>query len=432
MNKAHFIIQRAPLFARWLSFIARRSSLITRRASFIVYVCLLALLSAAPACRQISNKLSVRPRELRDVPAARLAFRLEPDVSENLLPASLTNEVPEEPLAGIKQDFDTRRKDEALLRTVASPDGQRALALYDPGGLPADEFKIDLYSTDGHFLRNLLPEHLSGAFMTAASWSPDGQWVAFIARKSEQPTPTPTPPDELPPTPGATDGVGANAVTTPTVQPLLPAVPMFNTEQVYLCDRDGANLRPLTTRDGLVYFALAWAPDAHAVAALACTEAELADRVKENKMLAGRPRLLDREGHERLLDDGLMDAAPVWSPDSAKVATARETDVLIYDAASAQPTGARLSLDAPLMAASTVYDAHRLAKPGAQGAPAPATGQSGGVPLSFNPIVRLDWVQPETLLVETGFVRIYQNNEEVRHYLRWHVLHLSPQAAVLS
>jgi hypothetical protein len=374
-------------------------------------------------CRQIGEKLSVRPRALRDVPAARLAFRLEPDVNESILPASLTSEAPEETLAPVKQDFDTRRKDEALLRTVASPDGQRALALYDPGGLPADEFKLDLYNASGSFLRNLLPENLSGAFLSTVTWSPDGQWIAFIARKTEKPQPTPTPPGELP-TPAGTDNT--NAVATPTVAPLLPPVPMFATEQIYLCDRDGFNLRPLTLRPGLVYFSLAWAPDGHALVALACTEPELAARINENKLLAGRPRLVERDGRERLLDDRLMDALPVWSPDAAKVAAASETDVMIYDAAGEQPTGALIPLREPLLKASAAYDQQKLPS---QQTSAP---QTSGVPLSFNPVVRLEWPQPETLLVETGFVRVYQNNEEVRRYLRWHVLHLSPQAAVLS
>ncbi len=386
----------------------------------------------------------MQPRALRDVPAARLAFRLEPDADESALPASVTTTAEDEPLAPVKQDFEARRKDEALLRTVASPDGQRALALYDPGGLPSDEFKLDLYAADGRFLRNLLPENLSGAFLATAAWSPDGQWIAFIARKTAQPKPTPTPPDELPLLPPAPSGDNTNAATPPPVQPLLPPVPMFATEQVYLCDRDGFNLRPLTTRDGLVYFSLAWAPDGHALAALACTEAELSARINENKLLAGRPRLIERDGRERLLDDQLMDALPVWSPDATKLAAAFETDVLLYDAAGDAPTGARLSLHDPLLAASASYDAKKpaqvstantnakgqLEQPGAVAQPTPAP--AGSAPLSFNPVVRLEWVQPETLLVQTGFVRVYQNNEEVRRYLRWHILHLSPQAAVLS
>ncbi|HEX8069239.1 MAG TPA: hypothetical protein VF546_04755 [Pyrinomonadaceae bacterium] len=427
---------------------ARRIVVSGGRAWLAAALCLSLL--AGASCRQISRRLNVNvsPRALRDVPAARLAFRLEPDISETVLPTSLTELAPDEPLAPVKQDFETRRKDEALLRTVASPDGQRALALYDPGGLPADEFKLDLYSADGRFLRNLLPEGLSGAFLPTAAWSPDGQWIAFIARKSEQPTPTPTPADEppLPPAP-APGGDNANAAAPfATVPPLLPPVQMFATEQLYLCDRDGNNLRPLTTRAGLVYFALAWAPDAHALAALACTEQELAARINENKLLAGRPRIVERDGRERLLDDQLMDALPVWSPDSAKLAAAADTDVFIYDAAGDPPTGARLSLRDPLLAASTVYDRQKLPAGGASAAPAtttaPATSPTGtasptgaaaaGTPLSFNPVVRLEWLQPETLLAQTGFVRVYQNNEEVRRYLRWHVIHLSPQAAVLS
>jgi Tol biopolymer transport system component len=399
---------------------------------------LLGLISLS-GCQQLNERLSVHPRALRDLPATRLAFRLEPDVDANTLPADVTNETPDESLAPVKQDFETRRKDEALLRTVASPDGQRALALYDPGGLPADEFKLDLYAADGSFLRNLLPANLSGAFLSTATWSPDGQWIAFIARKTEKPQPTPTPPDALP-TPTTADNT--NAVATPTVAPLLPPVPMFTTEQVYLCDRDGFNLRPLTTREGLVYFSLAWGPDGHALVALACTEAELGARIHENKLLAGRPRLLERDGRERLLDDRLMDALPVWSPDATKVATASETDVLIYDATGEQPTGALVPLRDPLLNASATYDARKSAPGSAANvnantanqpnARAPAQPQQGSVPLSFNPVVRLEWVQPETLLVQTGFVRVYQNNEEVRRYLRWHVLHLSPQAAVLN
>ena len=415
-----------------------RFSFILHRSSFSLSLCLsVCLLLGATGCRQIGERLSVHPRALRDVPATRLAFRLEPDMDERTLPASITGDTTEEPLAPVKQDFETRRKDEALLRTVPSPDGQRALALYDPGGLPSDEFKLDLYAADGRFLRNLLPENLSGAFLSTAAWSPDGQWIAFIARQTEKPQPTPTPSDALPlPTAAPADNTNA-AATTPTVAPLLPPVQMFSTEQVYLCDRDGFNLRPLTTRAGLVYFSLAWSPDGHALAALACTEAELAARINENKLLAGRPRLIERDGRERLLDDRLMDALPVWSPDAAKLATASDTDVLVYDAAGDPPTGALIALRDPLLQASASFDAHKL--PTSAGAtntpqqtPAQSSPPSTSAPLSFNPIVRLEWPQPETLLVQTGFVRVYQNNEEVRRYLRWHALHLSPQAAVLN
>jgi hypothetical protein len=402
----------------------------------------------AAGCRSVGEKLglsAVRPRALRDVPAARLAFRLEPDISEDLLPENLKMDAPEELLATVKTQFETNRKDEALLRTVVSPDGQRALALYDPGGgQPAENtFRIDLYGADGMFVRNILPQNLEGITLAAVAWSPDAQWIAFIGRERPNATPSPTPPDDLPAAPPVFDP-NAPATPTPSVAPLIAPVPVFKTDQIYVADRNGENLRPLTTRDGLIYLNLAWSPDSRALAALACRQDELDARMNEGKEFAGRPRIIERaDGQERLLDDQLMDAPPVWSPDSSKVATAFETDVAIYDAAGGSPTGARLPLRDPLINASATYDTTRLKRaaptatdgkaqpPGGGGA---APGASGsGTPISFNPVIRLEWLQPETLLVRTGFVRYYQNSPDpVRSYLRWHVLHLSPQAVVLS
>lgn len=397
-------------------------------------------------CKQIGERVgvvSVRPRELRDVPAARLAFHLEPDLSADALPESLKNESADEPLATVRAQFESERKDEALLRTVVSPDGQRALALYAPNdpAFPQDEFRIDLYNSEGHFLRNVLPEGLSGVFMSAVDWSPDGEWIVFTGRRTAKPAPAASPTPDALPLPSVTD---PNAPPTPsaTVAPIIAPVATYRTEQLYLCNRDGYNLRPLTSREGLVYFHAAWAPDGHAVAALACKEDELSKRLGENKSLAGRPRLVDREGHERLLSDQLMDALPVWSPDAAKVATASGTDVLVYDAGGSQPTGATLPLRDPLLSASADYDAkhpgqqcvfagagvERKKQPDAAGAAA-----GGGTVLSFNPVVRLEWLTPEALLVQTGLIRVFESESEpTRCYLRWHVLRLSPQAVVLQ
>lgn len=399
-----------------------------------------ALVLSVSGCRQVSDKLGMsvpRPRELRDVPAARLAFRLETDRDE-VVPESLQTDAPEELLASVKTQFETNRTNEALLRTVVSPNGQRALALYDPGGGPPAEntFRIDLYGADGMFVRNILPQNLEGITLAAVAWSPDAQWIAFIGRERPNATPSPTPPDELPSAPPVIDP-NASPVPTPSIAPLIAPVPVFKTDQIYICDYNGENLRPLTTREGLIYLNLSWAPDSHALAALACRQDELDARLNEGKELAGRPRIIERaDGRERLLDDQLMDVAPVWSPDSAKVATAIETDVAIYDALGQSPTGARVPLRDPLFSSSADYDAAKLKR-----AAAPATGagtsgagtSSSGTPISFNPVIRLEWLQPETLLVRTGFLRYYQNSPEpTRSYLRWHVLHLSPQAAVLS
>ncbi|MGH9944335.1 MAG: hypothetical protein ACRD9R_18470, partial [Pyrinomonadaceae bacterium] len=370
----------------------------------------------------------VTPRALRDVPAARLSYRLEPDVSPDVLPESIRNEAVREPLASVKADFENRRKEEALVATVVSPDGQRALALYDPGDISEDEFKLDLYSADGRFLRNVLPANLSGVSALAVNWSPDGQWIAFVGRRpSLAVQPSPTPQIDLPPdastAPVTTPGAAAGSAPAATIAPIIAPVASYATEQIYVCDRDGYNLRPLTARDGLVYFHTAWSPDGTALAALACKEAELTARLNENRPLAGRPRIIERDGSgERLLDDRLMDAFPVWSPDAAKVATAEGSNVYIYDADGGPPTAARLPLRELLLDASAKYDAAQASR----------RGSGGETPLSFNPAIRLEWVQPEVLLLQTGFVRIYQNNETVSRYLRWHVLHLSPQAAVLN
>lgn len=412
-----------------------------RARPLLIVALIVACVVAAPlaGCRQVGEKMgvvSVRPRELRDVPSERLAFRLEPDVSPDLLPQSVKDEGAEEPLAAVRSHFESQRKDEALLRTITSPDGQRALALYAPNdpAFPSDEFLIDLYNAQGAFLRNVLPQGLSGVFLSTVDWSPDGSAIVFTGRRTVKPQPPATP------TPGALIAPGAsdpNAAPTPvpTVAPIIAPVASYRTEQIYLCDRDGYNLHPLTNREGLIYFHAAWAPDGHALVALACKEDELTARINANKPLAGRPRIIALDGRERLLSDQLMDAQPVWSPDAAKVATASNFDVSVYDAQGDKPTAARLPLRDQLMSSSADYDAkniqsHAAAQKDQSGA---SKSSAGGTPLSLNPVIRLEWLSPETLLVETGYLRIFQNESEpTRRYLRWHVLRLSPQEIVFQ
>ena len=372
----------------------------------------------------MTSTQDVRPLVMRDVPAQRLAYRLEPDVA---VPSDIKTEDVEDKIESIQNDFKTRRQDDPLLRTVPSPDGQRALALYGTQDEGSQAFRIDLYSSDGKFLRNLTPPELSCVFRETVEWSPDGNFITFIAHKSVTPTPTPIPP-------GASLPETAESSPLPSVAPAFRPVAVFNTEQIYISNRDGYDLRPLTAREGLIYFYCSWAPDNHAVVALACRESEWDAREKQFMLPTGRPRLITLEGKERLLDDELTEALPVWSPDSSKVATAFNADVMIYDAAANKPTQARLHLREALIAASRIYEEkisgkkkndNNENKSGISGA-----GQSA-LPSSFNPVVRLEWVSPEKLFLQTAAVRLIPN-EPISTFQRWHLLLLSPQAAVLK
>ncbi|HEX8351379.1 MAG TPA: hypothetical protein VF611_00535 [Pyrinomonadaceae bacterium] len=392
---------------------------------------LAAALCMASGCRQMRETagLSVVPKSLRDVPAERLAFRFEADAAEESLPEPLRRDEPDETFAAVKSAFEALRPDDALIRTVVDPRGQRVLALYGTSATEND-FRIDLYSSDGQFIRNVLPADLTGVFPGEVSWSPDGERILFsgVRNPSLQAAPTPpeasAPPAELPPA----DPAAGQAEPSPTTAPIIPSTQTFRTEQVYVGNRDGFDLRPLTAREGLIYFKHAWSPDGQTVAALACKEDEWEAQRREGFPHAGRPRLVTLEGQERLLDDRLTPVEPAWSPDGSKLATAFDYDVAVYDAAGGAPTGAGLSLREPLRAASVEYDARVFQK----GEPQPAAAPSSeAVLISMNPFVRLEWVEPGTVYAQTAFVHIY-HDEPVFKYPRWHVLRLSPQAAVLG
>jgi hypothetical protein len=394
--------------------------------SLVSFVLTCALLILNAGCRNNGEAQRVRPRQLRDVPAQRLAFNFQPDVST---PSGLPSEEATK-LPAVQQDFDTRRKDDALLRTVTSPDGQRALALYGTTEEASQTFRIDLYSADGHFLKNLTPPTLAVVFQDSVVWSPDGANIAFVARKAANPAPSSRPEEQEVPLPLGSPTEGASPASTPMVAPVFAPIAVFNTEQVYMCNRDGYDLKPLTTRDGLIYFALAWAPDGHALVALACKESEWDAREKEFKTPAGRPRLLTVDGQERLLDDTPAEAPPVWSPDSAKVAAAFGVDVGIYDAAGKAPTQARIQLRQRLLTASAVYDEQSQSGKKKQAGGSKPSSSPSDVPFSFNPIVRLEWPAPEKLYIETAYVSL--RSELIKTFSRWHLLNLSPQAAVLG
>jgi hypothetical protein len=388
----------------------------------LILLLALALLCAGSSCRTDKDPQKLRPRQLRDVPASRLAFSFQPDVSAPAnLPSDEATKIP-----AIQQDFDTRRPDDALLRTVSSPDGLRALALYGTADQPATTFRIDVYSVDGTFIRNVTPPDLAVVFQDSVVWSSDSVYIAFVGRKSTQAQASPSPFDFVPALPSAS----ASPLPSSTPAPAFAPLATFSTEQIYLCDRDGYNLKPLTTRDGLIYFGLSWAPDSHALVALACRESEWDEREKAFKTPAGRPRLISVDGAERLLDDQLAEAPPVWSPDSSKVATAFDVDVGIYDAAGKAPTQARIGLRERLLTASAVFDEKSAGQKKDEAANKNGAISAGSAPVSFNPIVRLEWPAPEKLYLETAYVSV--RSELIKTFGRWHLVTLSPQGALLG
>jgi hypothetical protein len=401
-----------------------------RKTTSSLTLTILTAVALALSCKTVVDHQDVRPRILRDVPAQNLAYRLQPDVSP---PSDLKLDDPADKFAAVQNDFNTpKRQNDALIRTVVSPDGRRVLALYGTEDEPGSAFRIDLYNSEGLFLRNLIPPTISCVFPETVAWSPDGSYINFIAHKRTVPQPSPTPLEDTLPE------ANASPVPSPSVPPVFKPVASFETEQIYICNRDGEDMKPLTSREGLIYFYFAWAPDAHAIVALACKENEWNARERQYKLPAGRPRLIGLDGKERLLDDQLTEALPVWSPDAAKVATAFDTDLAIFDAAGAKPTQARLPLGEQLISASVVYE-QRTATSKAEGknsnSKTPSAATSGtsqsGTPASFNPIVRLEWPSPERIYFQTAYVRLMPS-EAINTFQRWHLLNLSAQAAVLK
>src|SRR6185369_7237148 len=194
----------------------------TRKTTSSLTLTILTAVAFAISCKTVVDRQDVRPRILRDVPAQNLAYRLQPDVSP---PTDLKIEDADK-FAAVQNDFNTpKRQNDALIRTVVSPDGRRVLALYGTEDEPGSAFRIDLYNSDGQFLRNMIPPTISCVFPETVAWSPDGSFINFIAHKRVVPSPTPTPlnepePEELP------------AVPSPSIAPSFPPVASFNTEQI--------------------------------------------------------------------------------------------------------------------------------------------------------------------------------------------------------
>jgi hypothetical protein len=420
--------------------------------------------------KSIFESPSVAPVSMRDVPALRLNFRYEADVPAP--PESAKNTQAEERNAAVQADFDQKRPQELLDKTIASPDRQRVVAVYHrPTDMPS-EFRLDMYTADGKFLRKITPDSMAVHFPDTLVWSPDSTTVAFVAmtRAGEQGNGLPpvAPPNQentnaaantaansqtnsapdanTSETPGADANVNPEA---PAAAPT-PAAPTgiltFRTEQIYTCNSDGDGIKPITQNEGLIYFYYVWSPDSTMLVSLAATYREWqflqaqADQKGEVLVPLGRPRLVEKNGRERRLDDALTQIRPVWSPDSAKVAVAFDKQIRIYDAIGNSPTQAAIPLRNQLLISSQAFDQELQRKEaessGAATSPAnvqPATTLPDENSLvSFNPIINLEWTTEELLYFQTGYVKQMKNEADVRSYLRWHRLILSPQAVSLG
>ena len=407
------------------------------------------------------------PSSLAEVPSVRLNYRYEADVPA---PETTDNPPAEERHAAVLADFDQNRLQEQLDRTVTSPDSKRVLAIYHRAGDGQNEFRLDMYTADGQPLRKVTSDLMAVHFPDTIRWSPDSSAVAFVAMlrgASAEPTPDggqpPVPETAAPtPAPDANANVSADATdnsvpgASPDANTATPAVPTpaaptgiltFRTEQLYMSNADGDNTRPLTQNEGFIYFYYVWAPDSSMLAALALHSREWqelnrrADATGTLFVPQGRPRIVERTGRERRLDDALTAVQPVWSPDSVKVAVAFDTQVRIYDALGNTPTQAAIPLRNQLLISSQAFDQAQADTLNADAnqqpqsntnmnAAAPSTLPDPSKLVSFNPIVVLNWTAPELLYFETAYVRRMKiEADNATSFVRWHRLVLTPQAA---
>src|SRR5438132_10894567 len=114
-----------------------------------IVILLALLIGFISACKEVIERRDVRPLVMHDVPAKNLAFRLEPDIG---LPADAKLPETEEKAPVIQTEFLSNRKNDALFRTVVSPDGRRVLALYGTADQPDEAFRIDMFADDGKFV----------------------------------------------------------------------------------------------------------------------------------------------------------------------------------------------------------------------------------------------------------------------------------------
>lgn len=427
---------------------------------FLKRTVILALLLSTAACQKsIFEPKSVSPTSLRDVAALRLGFRYEADVPAPAV-APQSNSADEKSPA-VQADFDANRPQEVLERTISSPNKQRLLAVYQRAGDRPNTFRLDMYSADGKFLRRVSSETMAVDFPDIIVWSPDSQSAAFVAiardggLSSLSPLPvansnanTSLPKSSTDANSNSNANIATPTPAAPAVGDAAPEVVTFRTEQIYLCNSEGLDLKPLTQSEGRIYYYFVWAPDSSMLVALAATAVEwrrleeMAAQRGESLVPMGRPRIVEKNGRERLLDDNLTSVHPVWSPDSAKVAVGFLKDqIRIYDAIGDQPTQAAVPIRNELLFSSQAYDlkvttenANVDANAASNtSAPTPSTTLPDERTLvSFQPITTLEWTLDSEIYFQTGYIKQFTGGDGARSSLRWHRLILSPQAMTLK
>ena len=387
---------------------------------------------------------------LSEVLSVRLNYRYEADV-----PApSIENNAaaPAVPSASVQFHFDQNRPFEVLHRTLVSPDGTRIAAVYSRTVDTELEYRLDMYSSEGVLLNKMTADSMAVHFPETIQWAPDSRSIAFVAMlRTESPqapaATAPTPPKAAADEPTAENQPDAEISPSPTIVPTPEAptgVLTFRTEQIYISDADGGGLKPITQNEGLIYFYYVWSPDGAMLAALAATAREWeflnarAAAEGERFVPFGRPRVVEKTGRERRLDDGLTNVPPVWSVDSSKVAAAYDKQIRIYDAIGDNPTQGAILLQNELLISSKAYETAQQADTNAQPEEPPANANLGqqitvlpdpATLVSFNPIVMLYWPEEGLLYFQTAFVKRMKNEaDDVTSFQRWHRLVLTPQA----
>ena len=442
---------------------------------FVKFTIVISVFLLAAGCQKSGQKGGGgSPSALKDVPAVRLNYRYEADVPPPEAPKNLSNE---DRNAAVQNDFDQARPQEAADKMITSPDGKRVLAVYHKAGDLSSEFRLDMYSADGKLLKKVTSDLMAVHFPDTIRWSPDSLSVAFVAmvRAGTTEIPDGGPPPAVSNTAivnantnvntaagNTNSNTSANSIEANTDVNITPAAPTpaapagiltFRTEQIYICNADGEGTKPLTQNEGLIYFYYVWSPDGTMLAALAATSREWtvlsdqADLRSEVFLPVGRPRLVEKNGRERRLDDALTAVQPVWSPDSAKVAAGFDNQVRIYDALGTAPTQAAIPLKNNLLLSSQAYDKDQQSKLNAANTPdanvqtnantnttpQPVTLPDPSTLVSYNPIVALNWTSDDLLYFETAFIKRMKNEaDSVTSFPRWHRLVLTPQAATTN